>query len=187
MGLLPTHTACMTLTRTPALHSLALAGLVIGSLVLTGCASSSDTAPMPQPESMMAAQYSMPFTASLAFYADLADPDCYEGNVVSDPKVLGTARQIYAHLDKEIDGYPRYAARLKATTKDGRTVAVDAWDHRGTEQKPFTHDDVVSKFRMTTAKVLSDTEAQRIIDSVAALRSGSDAVEKLCRALRRES
>jgi len=54
MGLLPTHTACMTLTRTPALRSLALAGLVIGSLVLAGCASSSDTAPMPQPESMMA-------------------------------------------------------------------------------------------------------------------------------------
>lgn len=141
-----------------------------------------------QPESMMAAQYSMPFTAALAFYSDLADPDCYEGDVVSDPKILGTARRIHAHLDREIDGYPRYAARLKAQLKDGRTVAVDAWDHRGTEQKPFTNEDVVSKFRMTTAKVLAETEARRIIDAVGALRSGGkEAVDSLCRALRRES
>jgi 2-methylcitrate dehydratase PrpD len=138
-----------------------------------------------QPESMMAAQYSMPFTAALALYRDLADPDCYEGDVVSDPAVLGTARKVHAHLDPEIDGYPRYAARIKAQLKNGRTVTVDAWDHRGTEQKPFSNEDVVAKFRKMTATVLRPSAAQRIVEATAALDSdASDAVQKLASALR---
>ena len=52
--------------------------------------------------SMMAAQYSMPFTAALALYRDLSDPDCYDGATVSDPAVLATARKVHAHLDPEI-------------------------------------------------------------------------------------
>ena len=140
-----------------------------------------------QPESMMAAQYSMPFTAALAFYSDLSDPDCYEGDVISDTRVLGTARQVYAHLDTDIDGYPRYAARLKAQLKDGRSVTVDAWDHRGTEQKPFTSNEVASKFRKTTARVLAEASAVRITEAVAALDSDrKEAVEALCQALRLE-
>jgi 2-methylcitrate dehydratase PrpD len=135
-----------------------------------------------QPESMMAAQYSMPFTAALALYRDLADPDCYEGNTVSDPAVLATARKVHAHLDPEIDRYPRYAARIKAQFKDGRTITVDAWDHRGTEQKPFSNEDVVAKFGMMTASVLPASAGQRIIEATAALDSdGSDGVEKLRR------
>lgn len=139
-----------------------------------------------EPESMMAAQYSMPFTAALTFYRDLADPDCYEGDVVSDPAVLATAGKIHAHLDPEIDGYPRYAARIKAQFKNGRTITVDAYDHRGTEQKPFSNEDVVYKFGKTTAKVLSASSARRIIDAIAALDSDtSDKVERLCGALRK--
>lgn len=138
-----------------------------------------------QPESMMAAQYSMPFTAALALYRDLADPDCYEGSVVSDPTVLATARKVHAHLDAEIDGYPRYAARLKAQLKDGRTVTVDAFDHRGTEQKPFSNEDVIAKFGKTTAKVLSASSARRIIDAIEMLDSDMpDGLQTLCRALR---
>ncbi|MPZ47062.1 MAG: hypothetical protein GEV05_27600 [Betaproteobacteria bacterium] len=97
-------------------------------------------------ESMMAAQYSMPFTAALTLYRDLADPDCYEDDIVSDPAVLATARRIHANLDPEIDAFPRYAARIKAQFKDGRTITVVAYDHRGTEQKPFSNADVVAKF-----------------------------------------
>jgi 2-methylcitrate dehydratase PrpD len=138
-----------------------------------------------QPESMMSAQYSMPFTAALALYRDLADPDCYEGDVVSDPAVLATARKVHAHLDPEIDGYPRYAARIKAQFKNGRTITVDAWDHRGTEQKPFSNEDVIAKFEMMTATILPSSAARRIIEATAALDSDtSDAIQELGRALR---
>ena len=107
--------------------------------------------------------------------------------MISDTRVLGTARQVYAHLDTDIDGYPRYAARLKAQLKDGRSVTVDAWDHRGTEQKPFTSNEVASKFRKTTARVLAEASAVRITEAVAALDSDrKEAVEALCQALRLE-
>jgi len=137
------------------------------------------------PKSMMSAQYSMPFTAALALYRDLADPDCYDGDVVSDPAILATARKVHAHLDGEIDRFPRYAARIKAQFKDGRSITVDTWDHRGTTQKPFSTEDVIEKFRKVTATVLTPSAAHRIVEAVAAVDSDApDTVQNLCGALR---
>ncbi len=138
-----------------------------------------------QPESMMAAQYSMPFTAALALYRDLEDPNCYDDEVVSNSEILATARRVHAHLDADIDRFPRYAARITAQLKSGRTVTVDTWDHRGTAAKPFSIEEVRAKFNKVTSTVLTPSAARQIADAVNALDSDEpDTIPKLCHALR---
>lgn len=67
-----------------------------------------------EPKSIMAGQYSMPFTAALAFYRDLADPRSFDEPVLADREVLATARQVEGYLDPEVNAFPRYGDSLIA-------------------------------------------------------------------------
>lgn len=138
-----------------------------------------------EPQSMMAAQYSMPFTAALALDRDLADPHCYDGEVLADRAIRDTCRKIHAHLDPEMDAFPRYAARLAARLKDGSEVKLTVWDHKGTAAKPFSAEDVMARFDKVTASVLRPGDAAELAQAVGALDSNTaDAIQRLCAALR---
>ncbi len=138
-----------------------------------------------EPKSIMAGQYSMPFTAALAFYKDLADPRSFDEQVLSNREVLATARQVEGYLDAEVNAFPRYGARVTAEMQDGQAVTVTAWDHKGTPAKPFSRADITSRFHMITAGIIDTAAAKRIIHAVDGLDSDrGDSLEALSLALR---
>ncbi|MCE9642249.1 MAG: MmgE/PrpD family protein [Betaproteobacteria bacterium] len=138
-----------------------------------------------EPKSIMSAQYSMPFTAALAFYKDLADPRSFDEQVLSNPEVLATARQVEGYLDDEVNAFPRYGARITAEMQDGKKATVTAWDHRGTPAKPFNRTDITSRFHMVTAGIIDTAAAERIISAVDRLDAGgAENLKSLSAALR---
>jgi len=141
-----------------------------------------------RPESIMAAQYSMPFTAAMAFHRDLTDPVSYDEAALTDPEVLALAKKVDAHLDAEIEAFPRYAARVTAHLVDGVSVSVTTFDHKGTPVRPFTQDEIMRRFRTLTASVLEPAAADRIMQAVDRLDGdAADGVSALCTALREAS
>jgi 2-methylcitrate dehydratase PrpD len=138
-----------------------------------------------EPESLMAAQYSMPFTAAMTFHRDLEDPASYDEGALSDPAVLALAKKVEGYYDPEIEAFPRYAARVTAELVGGNKVDVTTFDHKGTPIRPYTQDEIANRFRKVTASVLEPAAAQRIMQAVDRLDSDApDAVETLCKALR---
>ena len=138
-----------------------------------------------EPKSIMAAQYSMPFATALALSRDLADPRSVDEACLSDAALLATARKVKAYLDLEMDAFPRYGARIKASLRSGQEITVTAFDHKGTPAKPFTFDEIASRFRKMTSGILSPRSAENIIIAVDRLdQQGAGTIDTLTAALR---
>jgi 2-methylcitrate dehydratase PrpD len=137
-----------------------------------------------EPKSIMAAQYSMPFTAALAFYKDLEDPRSFDQAALSNSQVLATAKQVHGYLDAEMNAFPRYAARITAHLVSGEVVTVTTWDHKGTPARPLGSGDIIERFHKMTADIVTRSAAERIISAVHALDSDKvPALELLTRSL----
>ena len=119
-----------------------------------------------EPKSIMAAQYSMPFATALALSRDLADPRSVDEACLADATLLATASKVKAYLDPEMDAFPRYSARIKASLRNGQVVTVTAFDHKGTPAKPFTFDEIAARFCKMTAGILSGQGAEKVIAAV---------------------
>jgi 2-methylcitrate dehydratase PrpD len=125
-----------------------------------------------QPQSIMAAQYSMPFTTALAFLSDLSDPSVWDNGVLSRPEVLALVQKVDMFIDEELDtifqetndyGGTKMTVRLK----DGRKH--DTWVRyaKGTIENPATPEDIHRKFRVLAGHVFSEEkldETARFID-----------------------
>lgn len=140
---------------------------------------------VPRPESLMAAQYSMPFTAAMTFHRDLQDPAVYDESALTDPSVLALTDKVEGYFDAEVEAFPRYAAKVTAELTDGSKVDVATYDHKGTPVKPFTQEEIATRFRKVTASVLEPAAAERIMDAVERLDGDAPGtVPALCLALR---
>lgn len=137
-----------------------------------------------EPKSIMAAQYSMPFTAALAFCKDLEDPRSFDEAALSNSQVLATAKQVHGYLDAEMNAFPRYAARITAHLVSGEAVTVTTWDHKGTPARPLGSGDIIERFHKMTADIVTRSAAEKIISAVHALDSDKvPALELLTRSL----
>ena len=56
-----------------------------------------------RPESVMAAQYSLPFVTALAFFADLSDPSVWDEQILNKPEVVNLAQKVDMHVDEELE------------------------------------------------------------------------------------
>jgi 2-methylcitrate dehydratase PrpD len=137
-----------------------------------------------EPKSIMSAQYSMPFAAALALSRDLTDPRSVDEACLTDTALLATARKMKAHLDPEMNAFPRYAARIKASLTNGEEVNVTTYDHKGTPAKPFTFEEMAARFRLMTAGIVTPRSAENIIAAVDSLDGKAHSLEVLTTSLR---
>jgi len=137
-----------------------------------------------EPKSIMSAQYSMPFTAALALSRDLTDPRSVDEACLTDTALLATARKMKAYLDPEMNAFPRYATRIKASLTNGDEVNVTNYDHKGTPANPYTFEEMAARFRMMTAGILTLRSAENIIAAVDRLDDKARSLEELTKSLR---
>jgi len=137
-----------------------------------------------EPKSIMSAQYSMPFAAALALSRDLTDPRSVDEACLTDTVLLATARKMNAHLDPEMNAFPRYAARIKASLTSGEELNVTTYDHKGTPANPFTFGEMAARFRMMTAGIVTPRSADNIVAAVDRLDGTGHSLEVLTTSLR---
>lgn len=129
------------------------------------------------PESVMAAQYSMPYAAAVALLGRSLDPRMFDEGSYRDAKVLGLARrvrlEIYPEIERVFPGKLGGAARIRL--KDGRQFEARVIDARGTTDNPFGREGIVAKARALCDGLLPSSAIDELIDRVYSFDGTADA------------
>jgi 2-methylcitrate dehydratase PrpD len=127
------------------------------------------------PQTVMGGQYSLPFTAAVALTRDLSDPLVYTSEAIHDPVVRDLASRIELVADAELArvAADNFQARI-IIEHHGRSDTLTTRPHKGSPRNPFTWDEMVEKFRRYTTHSLTEHDAIRFIERVAALEQLPD-------------
>jgi len=101
----------------------------------------------------------------------------YREDRLKDPRILGFIARIRAYEDAGIDAMGpafRHAARVKLTTRDGRTFDREILHRRGSPENPLTGAEVEVKFRNVVADCLPPEDIDRVVALVAELDTAAD-------------
>ena len=113
------------------------------------------------PETIMGAQYSLPFTTAVALSRDMSNPLAYDEGALRDPLVRNLARRVEL-VPVEGAGHPELTIEL-----DGEIHTLPAPPCKGSPRNPFTWDDACDKFRRYAGEVIDEKKAAEIIAAVA--------------------
>ena len=127
------------------------------------------------PDTVMGAQYSLPFTTAIALTRDLSNPLVYNEAAVRDPVVRDLAQRI--ELVTLEDAPHEGPASLQAEIlleHAGQCFNLTTRPHKGAPHNPFTWEEVCDKFRRYTAAIISTGQATGLIDALGALEQVDD-------------
>ena len=138
-----------------------------------------------KPADVMAAQYSLPFCASLAMQDDPIDPRLYTKQLLADPSIKSFMEKITMHVDDTMQSaYPRsMGARVSVELADGRVVEEAIVDAHGTALAPCTDLELEQKFRRLAGLAVGDAAASQLLTAIADLEKGGG-IKGLSTALR---
>jgi 2-methylcitrate dehydratase PrpD len=121
-----------------------------------------------QAESVMAMQYSMPFTVAISLLYNIADPYVLTERVLWDPKVRALAACVDTLEDSSFEptddcSEPRGQILIEL---EGTSYVIDARGYKGLPGNPFTFEEMAEKFRAYSEPVVGETKAKTIIEKV---------------------
>ncbi len=125
-------------------------------------------------QGVTAAQMNLTFGLAVIALDGQAFVGQYREARLSDPRILDFIGRITARIDPEIEAMGhafRHAARIRITTRDGRTFTKEILHRRGSPENPLSPDDITAKFRAITEGCLTPAKTQRVIDLVAGLEN----------------
>jgi 2-methylcitrate dehydratase PrpD len=119
----------------------------------------------PDPTSMLAAKFSIPYAVAAALVLGSADVSAFSTSALADARIRALARRVTVTADPDMS--PRQVnhptARVHIRLSDGRVLEDTATVPRGDAANPVSADDVVAKFLALTTAVLGDARARRIV------------------------
>jgi 2-methylcitrate dehydratase PrpD len=124
-----------------------------------------------EPATLLAAQYSIPYSVAVAIWRDLADPQAFGDGVELQEEIRKTARQMKLRLPDSSSASDGPALVLEI---DGESYRLDATDYKGSPNNPYTFDDLCDKFRRYATASIDPTAVEGTIDLVAALEEVPD-------------
>ena len=138
-------------------------------------------------QGVTAAQMNLYYGLAVIALDGFAFTEQYQESRLRDPKILDFIGRIKASVDPAIEGMGaafRHAARVRVTTRDGRTFEKFLTDRRGSPENPLTREELETKFRHVVAPCVDAARAQRIVDMVARLETldSLDELIELCAA-----
>jgi 2-methylcitrate dehydratase PrpD len=129
-------------------------------------------------QGVTAAQMNLYYGLAMIALDGTAFVEQYREERLRDPRVLALIPRIKARIDPEIEAMGaqfRHAARVRVTTRDGRTFHAELLNRRGSAENPLQPADIEHKFREVARACLSPQH----IDRVVALARGMDAQASL--------
>jgi len=102
---------------------------------------------IPNPTDIMMAQYSIPFSVALALFRDPRNPASFDESALANADIRGMCQRVaitVADPPTKIAGASVVTVRLK----DGRSIAREVEDFKGTPARPLTRGELRNKFLM---------------------------------------
>ena len=126
------------------------------------------------PESVVDAQFSMPFGAAVAAVCGAAGLDQFSLEQVHSPRVHEMMNKVVLTRDPQIEAtFPReWPARVTIQLADGQAYENFVRYPKGDPENPLTWDEMAAKFRSLAGAILSSGRCDEIIDQV---RTGNPA------------
>jgi 2-methylcitrate dehydratase PrpD len=107
----------------------------------------------------------------------MAFTDQYREERLRDPKILDFVTRITAYVDAEIEKMGaafRHAARVKVTSRDGRTWEKLILNRRGSPEDPLKPEDIEYKYQHVLGSCVPQDRSARILTLVKGLeKAGS--------------
>jgi len=122
----------------------------------------------PGTESVMAAQYSIPFVAALALLRDIEDPSVFTDSILQDESVLSLSKKV--EILPSIKNAGMEKSRVTIETIKGEKHVKDTEKPKGHPDNPLDYDAVVKKFKNLSSSVISSDRIEQIIESVSKLQ-----------------
>ena len=107
------------------------------------------------PKTRETADHSMPYIFAKVLMEGMISVAAFEESAYRDPTIRPLMNKIHIHIDDEVNSlYPNVVAmKVKATTRDGRTVSIFSRDPLGHTNNPMADEDVRDKFTRTVEPV----------------------------------
>ena len=124
-----------------------------------------------RPESIVDAQFSLPFAIAVALSSGKAGLTEYTMANLTSPPVLDIMDRVSYHVDPAVDAaYPQHwGASVRVETVDGRLFEKRVIDPKGDPDNPFTELDLEAKFHDLTRSTYDDSHRKAMIDVVRGL------------------
>ncbi len=125
-------------------------------------------------QGVTAAQMNLYYGLAVIAFDGVAFTDQYREERLRDPKIFDFIKRVRAYVDPEIERMGaafRHAARVKITTRDGRSFEKMLLDRRGSPENPLKPEDVEDKFRHVVRSCLTRARSERVITLVQTLES----------------
>ena len=118
------------------------------------------------PKTRETADHSMPYIFAKVLVDGAISVAAFEESAYRDPTIRPLMNKIHIHLDDEVNSlYPNVVAmKIKATTKDGRTISIFPRDPLGHTNNPMKDQDVRDKFTRTVEPVYGTEKTARVLE-----------------------
>jgi 2-methylcitrate dehydratase PrpD len=128
------------------------------------------------PNSVVDAQFSMPFGAAAAILYGKATLDEYTMERINSTRVKELMAKISCVKDPELEKeFPKkWPASVTLLTKDGKTYSTRIDFPKGDPENPLTWDELIDKFRNLIAPVFFEARQNEIIERVRSLDKEED-------------
>lgn len=149
--------------------------------VTTACILMADTPEKWEPPNRETADHSMPYTVAVALIHGDVQEEHFDDAHVFDPAIRALTRKIKIQPSGEADQHMPQAMRcyFKLITKSGETLSTVVDHHKGHWKNPMDDADIEKKFRTLAKKVLSDAQANHLLERLWKLEDMADAGEIL--------
>jgi 2-methylcitrate dehydratase PrpD len=138
-----------------------------------------------KPKSMTTAQMNLPFCIAVLLHdRDFFVEQITEQSIRSEA-ILKTTRKIEVLEDPELEALGdegRHGVHLEIQLQNGRHYSEKVLHAKGSDRQPMTRDEILQKFRLLAAHVLSRSRVERLADTLLNLEKLDDA-KKLARLL----
>ncbi len=130
-----------------------------------------------RPTSMMAAQYSLPYTLGAALVAGPFDADAFAAERLNDNAILSLADRVSAQADEDMErAFPEhFGSWVEITFKDGTQRRADVLDSYGTPVNPMPFAALLEKFDGLVRAVRPDFAVEEFAAEIERLPETDDA------------
>jgi 2-methylcitrate dehydratase PrpD len=126
------------------------------------------------PGTLLAAQYSIPYSVAVAIWRDLSDPRAFGDGLEYHENIRRTAQAIELHHLQESSASQKPALILDIA---GETYRLDASDYKGSPNNPYSFDDLCNKFQRYAEASIDPSATENTIELVRTLEEVTDIAE----------
>jgi len=122
-----------------------------------------------RPKTSYEAQFSVHYTIAIALVRGCFTLTELEEEALADPRVLALTQKTRYEVDPD-SAFPRYySGEVVLRLKDGRELRHREARNRGSDARPLSADEIVTKFHGNAGRVTSRPRAERVVEAVLAL------------------